>query len=87
MAFSFSSLALALVLALAPLLCGAEGTRPAIIDGVVDVTKFGVKPDGESNSAMAFIQPWNAACKSSTGPSKLVIPSGRFMRMPLVPRR
>ncbi|KAF5931400.1 hypothetical protein HYC85_032273 [Camellia sinensis] len=28
---------------------------------------------------MAFIQAWNAACKSSTGPSKLIIPPGRFM--------
>ncbi|CAL5444070.1 unnamed protein product [Camellia sinensis] len=28
---------------------------------------------------MAFIQACNAACKSSTGPSNLVIPPGRFM--------
>ncbi|CAL5440008.1 unnamed protein product [Camellia sinensis] len=48
-------------------------------DAVVDVTKFSAKPDGESNSAMAFIQACNAACKSSTGPSNLVIPPGRFM--------
>ena len=72
-----------LVLGLALILFRAEGNhhraRRSLADGAVfDVTKYGAKPDGKSESALALIKAWNAACKSS-GPAKLVIPPGKFM--------
>ncbi|CAK9135068.1 unnamed protein product [Ilex paraguariensis] len=81
----------ALLLGLALVTLGAEGasfgTRRVLAEPgaattpgaatVFDITNYGAKPDSRTESAMAMIRAWNAACKSS-GPAKLVIPNGEF---------
>nr|GMD68906.1 exopolygalacturonase clone GBGE184-like [Ipomoea batatas] len=44
---------------------------------VIDVTKFGAKPNGKGDSTMAMMRAWNKACHSP-GPAKLLIPRGKF---------
>ncbi|KAH7862916.1 hypothetical protein Vadar_011078 [Vaccinium darrowii] len=56
------------------LTCGSADLGPTVFD----VTKYGAIGDGESDCALAFIQAWNAACKSN-GAAKVVIPPGTYM--------
>ncbi|XP_057483266.1 exopolygalacturonase clone GBGE184-like [Actinidia eriantha] len=68
-------------LGLALLSGGAEGARRGLMDSgatVFDVTKYGAVADGEQDCAQAFIQAFNAACKSN-GAAKVVIPPGTYM--------
>ncbi|GFZ04571.1 pectin lyase-like superfamily protein [Actinidia rufa] len=68
-------------LGLALLSCGAEGACRGLVDNgatVFDVTKYGAVADGEQECAQAFIQAFNAACKSN-GAAKVVIPPGTYM--------
>lgn len=43
-----------------------------------DITSFGAKSDGQSDSAQPLIQAWAAACSSSS-PSTIYIPKGTFL--------
>ncbi|KAL3517411.1 hypothetical protein ACH5RR_020000 [Cinchona calisaya] len=74
-----------LILALALLSFEAECSpfrgRRVLADGaetVFDVTTFGAKPDGRTDSSLEFIKAWNAACKSGA-PAKLLFPQGTFV--------
>ncbi|KAK3004673.1 hypothetical protein RJ639_018699 [Escallonia herrerae] len=56
------------------------GARRGLADAgvtVFDITKYGAKPDGKTESAQAIIKAWNEACKSSAA-AKLVVPTGSF---------
>ncbi|PSR85977.1 Exopolygalacturonase [Actinidia chinensis var. chinensis] len=60
---------------------GAEGARRGLMNSgatVFDVTEYGAVADGEQECAQAFIQAFNAACKSN-GAAKVVIPPGTYM--------
>ncbi|KAJ8619478.1 hypothetical protein MRB53_028007 [Persea americana] len=46
--------------------------------GVFDVTQYGAKADGTSESSKAFLEAWKAAC-SFPGKSWFVIPKGEFL--------
>ncbi|CAL5423463.1 unnamed protein product [Camellia sinensis] len=78
----FEAKTLLFLVGLALISCGAQAARRGLVDNgatVFDVTTYGAKPDnGQTDNSMAFIQAWNAACKS-TGAAKLVIPPGTFM--------
>ncbi|KAL3626001.1 hypothetical protein CASFOL_029550 [Castilleja foliolosa] len=50
---------------------------------VFDVTKFGAKADGRTDSAMAFIKAWATACHT-VGPTKVLIPKGQFVASEVV---
>lgn len=43
-----------------------------------DVTHFGAKPDGRTDSAKAFLTAWAKAC-SSRSPSIIYVPKGTFL--------
>ncbi|XP_020246785.1 polygalacturonase-like [Asparagus officinalis] len=43
-----------------------------------DVTRFGAKPDGRTDSAKAFLTAWAKAC-SSRSPSIIYVPKGTFL--------
>ncbi|KAJ6848273.1 polygalacturonase-like [Iris pallida] len=43
-----------------------------------DVTSFGAKPDGQSDSSRPFLDAWSAACGSS-GPATVHVPAGTFL--------
>ncbi|KAL2507624.1 exopolygalacturonase-like [Forsythia ovata] len=73
-----------LLLGLALLTIGAEpapsdGVRRGLVgETIFDVSKYGAKADGKFDNSQAFIDTWNAACKS-TGSAKVVIPKGEFV--------
>ncbi|KAL2485759.1 Exopolygalacturonase [Abeliophyllum distichum] len=73
-----------LLLGLALLTIGVESTpsdgvrRGLVGETIFDVSKYGAKADGKSDNSQAFIDAWNAACKS-TGSAKVVIPKGDFV--------
>ncbi|KAL3517413.1 hypothetical protein ACH5RR_020002 [Cinchona calisaya] len=48
------------------------------VDTVFDVTNFGAKPDGKTDSSLEFIKAWNAACNSGKK-AKLFFPQGTFL--------
>ncbi|KAJ1395234.1 Pectin lyase fold/virulence factor [Sesbania bispinosa] len=45
---------------------------------IVNVMSFGAKPDGVTDSTSAFMQAWQAVCKSPEQ-SRLYVPGGRFL--------
>ncbi|KAJ1395333.1 Pectin lyase fold/virulence factor [Sesbania bispinosa] len=45
---------------------------------IVNVISFGAKPDGVTDSTSAFMQAWQAVCKSPEQ-SRLYVPAGRFL--------
>ncbi|KEH37190.1 polygalacturonase [Medicago truncatula] len=45
---------------------------------IINVMSFGAKPDGKSDCTQAFMDGWQAACKSKVQ-ARLLIPSGRFL--------
>ncbi|KAL6968547.1 galacturonan 1,4-alpha-galacturonidase [Sarracenia purpurea var. burkii] len=60
---------------------GAHAARRGLTDGgatVFDVTQYGAKPNGKTESAQAFIRAWNDACKSNAA-ATLLIPEGTFL--------
>lgn len=56
------------------LFCGRADLEPTVFD----VTKYGATGDGQSESAQAFIQAWNAACRANGG-AKVLIPPGTYL--------
>ncbi|XP_050238383.1 exopolygalacturonase-like [Mercurialis annua] len=59
-------------------LSGSSGLK------VFDVTKYGAKADGKSDSTMAFMKTWVDACKTNTQPGKVLVPKGTFVTSPVV---
>ncbi|GFP80633.1 polygalacturonase [Phtheirospermum japonicum] len=57
--------------------------RGLIGEAVFDVTKFGAKADGRTDSAMSFIKAWATACHT-VGPAKVLIPKGQFVASEVV---
>ncbi|XP_022153668.1 exopolygalacturonase-like [Momordica charantia] len=51
---------------------------------VFDVRKYGAKANGKTDDVQAFMTAWIAACRNTSGPATLLIPSGRFLVGPLV---
>ncbi|KAJ0606108.1 putative endo-polygalacturonase [Helianthus annuus] len=43
-----------------------------------NVTSFGAKPDGRSDSKNAFMKAWNLSC-NSTSPAVIYVPAGRYL--------
>ena len=50
---------------------------------VFDVTAYGAKSDGQTDSAQSFTKAWAAACGSS-GPATVYVPAGSFSLGPVV---
>ncbi|XP_011082446.1 exopolygalacturonase clone GBGE184 [Sesamum indicum] len=72
-------LGIACLLALSGVRCDQLLHPPRRLGGeaVFDVTKFGAVADGSTDSAIALIRAWKAACNSN-GAAKLLIPRGEF---------
>lgn len=47
-----------------------------------NVLQFGAKPNGQSDSSLAFRRAWSAAC-SSIKPATLDVPGGRYLLKPV----
>ncbi|KAL3849740.1 hypothetical protein ACJIZ3_011622 [Penstemon smallii] len=61
--------------------CVPVGARRLLAgETVFDVVKdFGAKADGRTDNTASLNSAWNKACKTVTGPAKLVIPPGDFV--------
>ncbi|CAJ1940967.1 unnamed protein product [Sphenostylis stenocarpa] len=46
---------------------------------IVSVMDFGAKADGKFDCTQAFMSAWQKVCHQSTGPTRLLIPPGRFL--------
>lgn len=51
--------------------------------GVFDVTKYGAKADGKSDSTQGFMKAWVAACQAG-GKATFLVPKGTFVTGPLL---
>ncbi|KAL3649129.1 hypothetical protein CASFOL_005532 [Castilleja foliolosa] len=63
--------------------CNPADHRSLIGEAVFDVTKFGAKADGKTDSANGFIKAWATACHT-VGPAKVLIPKGQFVASEVV---
>ncbi|CAL0325402.1 unnamed protein product [Lupinus luteus] len=51
---------------------------------LVDVTSFGAKPDGETDSTQAFMDAWQTTCRTNKEQSRMYVPAGRFLVSPII---
>ncbi|XP_019462732.1 PREDICTED: exopolygalacturonase-like [Lupinus angustifolius] len=51
---------------------------------LVDVTSFGAKPDGETDSTQAFMDAWQTTCHVNKEQSRMYVPAGRFLVSPII---